>query len=128
MYIKVKEAAQIMGITIQSVYQAIRYTTLKAKKINDVLYTTNEWIEEYRKHLCSKQEHSRYNGRNVFDKEKGEYSLQMASEMTSIPVHTLYYMIDTGKIKAFRRGVYWVITDQEIQRACNILEEKRKTA
>lgn len=127
-YLNVKQASQVMDVTIQAVYQAIRYGSLQATKRLDRLYTTQEWIDAYRENLGSKQLHSTFNGRKRFNEEKGELSMRMAADRLGVPVHIVQWMITQGRIKGFKRGAFWVIPEEQLTRAAQIIEENRKMA
>lgn len=124
-YLKIPEAALIMGITQQAVYKQIRRYALKATKILGVTHTTLDWIEEYNKHKHSKGRHSIFNGRPVFDEEKGEYSVCMVAERLGVDRMFVLNRILKGEIIAFKRGSYYVIRDEHLQL---YLQEQEKGA
>lgn len=128
-YMTVKEVAIMLGLTVQAIYQAIGKKNLKCKKIEGIKYTTQEWLEEYRKFLHSKQKHSRYNGKHVFDESRGFYSVQMVADMLGIRKHFVYDMISEGKIQCLRRGNYKIVLKEEFEKVKeSIIERACKSA
>lgn len=126
-YIDINQASKHMGVTIQAVYQAIRLGVLKATKRNGQKFTTLAWIEEFQSNKWSKQLHSRVNGKKVFRPESGELSIKMAAEKLNVPRHYIADHLKRGTIKGFRRGAYWVIHEEELQKLVNV-EYKQKQA
>lgn len=114
--INVKHASKLMDCTIQNVYCLIRRLALKAVKRGRVLYTCEEWIENYYENWHSKDLHSTFNGRKVFDREKGELSKNMVVEDYGLPHTSIDFWIRIGKLKTVRKGSYHVIMRPEIER------------
>ncbi len=123
-YIKISDAARIKCCTVQALYQAMQRGVLKRKKINGKLYTTKEWLQEYEEALNSRQEHAVFNGKPVFNPEKGEYSIEQFAKLIGQEPHNVYWHMTLGKIKAIRRGYYWVIRKDQLQAAQEYFQER----
>ncbi len=78
--------------------------------------TCDEWIEEYYDHKRSKDEHSIWNGRKVFDPNRGELSLNMVARELGLAKVTMYYYIHSGKLKSYRKGHYIVVLRDDLER------------
>jgi hypothetical protein len=94
----------------------IRRLSLKAVKRQGKIYTCDEWIEEFYENKRSKDLHSIFNGRKVFDPEKGELSLRMVYEELGVAKTSALYYIQSGRLKATRKGHYYVIDRVELDR------------
>lgn len=94
----------------------IRRLSLKAIRRDGKLYTCEEWIDDYQLHKRDKDFHSIFNGRKVFDPEKGELSLQMVCAELGVSKTTVIYYIHTGRLKSSRKGHYYVIARSELNR------------
>lgn len=78
--------------------------------------TCDEWIEEFYENKRSKDLHSIWNGRRVFDPEKGELSLNMVAAELGLAKPTMYYYIHSGKLKSYRKGHYVVVMRDDLER------------
>lgn len=78
--------------------------------------TCEEWIEEYYENKRSKDVHSIWNGRKVFDPEKGELSLNMVAKELGLAKPTMYYYIHSGKLKSSRKGHYVVVLRDDLEK------------
>ena len=124
----VTEAAKLLGVTIQAVYQAIRRKALQAKKRDGVLYTTDDWIGHYLQNLHSKQLHACYNGAKTFSEKNGEYSAKYVAKKFGMTEFQVYFNIRQGKIRAYKKGMYWIIPIEEMENVAQVAEELRKIA
>ena len=114
--ISIKAASKKMGCTIQNAYDLIRRLSLKAKRQDGKLYTCDQWIEEYYETCHSKQVNSTFNGRKVFDRSRGEYSIKDAAEMLRANEDSVEYWVRTGRLRTIRKGCYVVVMKKEIER------------
>ena len=110
------KAAKLMECTVHNVWAMIRRLSLKAVKRDGKLYTCEEWIDEYQLNKRNKDFHSIFNGRRVFDPEKGELSMQMVCQELGVCKTTVMYYIHTGRLKTSRKGHYYVIARSELNR------------
>lgn len=127
-YISAREASEIMKITVQATYQAIRWGSLKHVKQDGKILTTREWIDEYQLNKHSKQLHAQYNGKPTFNPDQGDLSILHVCQLTGLTEGKIHYEIKQGRIKAFRRGVYWVIREEELANIQKIADLQHKTA
>lgn len=121
-YITLKKAAEKMKLTYVAVYRAAKRKSLKSVKINEVLHTTEGWINEYKKNWRNKEIVSRFNGRKTFDESLGEMSVKKAAKVLGIKRANLYNLIYAGEIKSIRKGVYHIITHKDIENYVNKVE------
>lgn len=124
--INVYAAQKLMGCTLQNIWQLIRWQSLKAVKVNGKLHTCVEWIEEYQATKDNRQLHSTYNGRKVYDEEKGLFSLKTVCEQTGLSRPTLDFHMSTGRLKTRRKGMYYVVTKESLDNFKAYLAEKEK--
>jgi hypothetical protein len=105
----------------------IRRLSLKAVKVNEKWHTCEEWIEEYYDNKRSKDLHSVFNGRKVFDPERGELSVNMVAKELGVVKTAVQYYLETGRLKSIRKGHYHVILRPELERfmaeECRVQEE-----
>lgn len=78
--------------------------------------TCEEWIEEYQENKRSKDLHSVFNGRKVFDPASGELSINQVCEALGKANNTVRYYIKTGRLRTERKGAYYVILQSELDR------------
>lgn len=97
-------------------WSLIRRLSLKAVKRCDKLYTCEEWIEEYYEHKRSKEVHSIFNGRKVFDPALGELSVRTVAKELGVHEKCVNYYINTGRLRVMRKGYYLVIMREELNR------------
>jgi excisionase family DNA binding protein len=115
-YISVNEAAALLGVTKQAVFQAIWRRTFKAIKHGKRTFTTVEWANEFKEHWHSKQEHSMFNGEKVYSQEKGHMSVRMVANAVGVKEQMIYDMIKEGKLKALKKGCHIVICQEEFDK------------
>ncbi len=80
------------------------------------MYTCEQWIEEYYENKRSKDLHSFFNGRKVFDESRGELSVSMVASELGVAKTNINYYIKTGRLKTFRKGHYHVVLRSEFER------------
>jgi hypothetical protein len=103
-----------MKCGLHNIWALIRRLSLKAKKVDDKWHTCEEWIEEYYENKRSKDLHSIFNGRKVFNSL--ELSANMVAEELGVHKNSVIYYIRTGRLKSFRRGQYHVVDRAELDR------------
>lgn len=124
-YIKIAEAAQYLELTQQLLYKQIRRYVLKSKKINGITHTTIEWLEEYLKNRDTFH-HATYKSRPVNDPQRGEYSVAYVAQMLDIPKSKLLNWIIHGKVRAGRKGSYYVIYQDQLDELLQKKEQQRQ--
>lgn len=78
--------------------------------------TCEEWIDEYHENKRSKDLHSVFNGRKVFDEAEGELSIAMCAKELGVAKCNVNYYVRTGRLRTFRKGAYHVILRSEFER------------
>jgi len=114
-WIDAYQAAKKMDCKVHNVWAMIRRLSLKSKKIDGKLYTCDQWIEEFLENKRNKDFHSIFNGRKVFDPDKGELSLSMVAKELNLAKRTLFYYIHSGKLKSHRKGHYIVVLRENLE-------------
>lgn len=108
------QAAEVLGITRQAIYWAIKNKKLKAQKpLYHQLIITLEDVEAYRKNMYCR-DYSRFKGELLYDVSKGEYSLRKAAEYLGLGYNKLYHLTKTGKIQANRKGAAWIFMKSDL--------------
>jgi len=111
--INVYEAQKIMNCGAHNVWLLIRRLSLKAVKRGGKWHTCEEWIEEYYENKRSKEHHSIFNGRKVFN--ENELSVQTVSDELGITVAGVHYHINSGNLKSMQKGAYHVILRSDLE-------------
>lgn len=124
-WMKVPEAANYMGCCQMNVYKQMSRGVLKYKLIRGVKHTCPEYIQEYWSALHSKQEHSVFNGRPVYDESRGELSVEMCARQLGVERCSVHFACRTGRLKCIRRGRYFVVTQEDLNNYKAQLEEKK---
>ena len=113
--ISVREAALIHGVEVGAIYIAIAKNRIKARKDpNSGRWEVNrESLEKYR---CNKysRNFSMRNGRLIFDKEQGLYSIAQTVDLLETNAQDIYYQIRKGELKASRSGAAYVLHIDDI--------------
>lgn len=121
------EAGQYARVTRQAIYVALKAKRLKATKLNNRWKIKKEDLDEYRGNKYNR-DLRKQNGELVFDMEKGHFSVPQVCKVLSASLNRpyslnhLYYLIRSGKVKAFRKGYAWVIHKDD---AIALLEKER---
>jgi excisionase family DNA binding protein len=123
-YYTITQAAKYLSVTPQHVYKQIRRRVIKAVIIKGNLLTTQDWLDEYHAHKYSKSEHATFNGRLAFSEEKGEYSVGMCAQKLGVDRQFILSRIQRGSLKAYRRGVYYLILKADFEEFVAALEKK----
>lgn len=122
-YITITKAAQLAGITKQTMFAATRKHVLQYKVIEGIRYTTKEWLNEYLSNRFNRQR-VYYNGAPLFDFLKGEWSVKMTAAYLQCTIQHVHFLLRTGRIKSFRRGSYHVVFKDSVTQMLSELQEK----
>lgn len=125
----ITEASDVMNLTRQAVYVAIKLNKLKAFKEEK----SSRWMirkEDLENHKRQRYCRSRslYEGKPLYDEEAGEYSVANAAKILRFKTQKLYYLIRIGRIKSKIRGNAYIITKDDIERYRREKKKKRKKA
>lgn len=108
------QAAKYGHVSRQAYYVALKKGRLKATQINRKWYIKKEDLDEYRGNKYN-PDLRKQDGELVFDMEKGHFSVPQVCKILSYflnrpyPLNYLYYLVRSGKVKAFRKGYAWII-------------------
>lgn len=122
-YILVKKVASMVDVHPVTVYKAIRLGRLRSVKVaypkkhprssGFITVTTQEWIDEWRATLHDKSI-QKFNGRQMYDKSKGELSTGMARKLLGYSKNKFDYYIQKGHIKFIKKGFYYVLDISDV--------------
>ena len=128
--VSIAEAAEILGVTKQAAYVAIKNGRIPATKCTD----TKKWVitvddvEAYKQSKYSRAL-SRHNGEIIFNKSKGLYSVREAAQILDVPTQKLYYAVRLGYLKSHKGGASWVVHIDDIRAyEASYLTRKEKKA
>lgn len=126
--ISIKKAAELSKVTQQAIYVAIKKKKLKASKNGSRWSIQVKDLKEYRKNRYSR-EYSFYEGKPIFDKEKGFYSIREVAEILKVPKQKIYYATRENQIISSRKGGALVIhIDDVVKYLHNYLLKERKAS
>ncbi len=123
--VSITQAADLNDVTRQAIYVAIKLNKLKASKDSTHWAIHLDDLEAYRKQKYSRSK-SMYNGELVYDPTKGYYSVNQVSKMLNVPAQKIYYATRMGQLKAHRKGVAWVIYEDDMKAYAEEFVGKRK--
>jgi len=112
--VSINESAEILGVTRQAIYVAIREKKLRAKKELSHWVVQKEDLEDYRLNKYSRSR-ATYKGELLFDNEKGCYSIHQVAKLLGVRYQTIYYAIRIGMLKAKQKGFAWVIHSPDLE-------------
>ena len=115
------EIREEYGINPQCVKNAIHKQRLKAKKVNGRWMIKETDLHHYLDNRHSRKL-SRINGALIFDKEKGEYSVNEASNILKCNPQHVYYACQSKKIKCSKKSKAWVIKLDDIERYKKVMK------
>lgn len=105
----VNETAEILGVTRQAVYLAIRLKKLEVEKIDLKWRISQEELEEFKKNRYDHTKTTRPDGALKFDPSEGRYSIRQFAEFYEVPRQRIYYLIHAKRIKYTRDGSSLII-------------------
>lgn len=112
-YITIRQASDLTGKTYQAMNQAKQRGTLRSVMIGGISYTTKQWLSQYEKSNMSRT-YLVKNGKRLYNKEEGRYTVHEASILVGVGHQRLYHMIRIGLIKSDRVGSYHIIRSEYI--------------
>lgn len=113
-YIRLRQAANNMGVTYHNLRYAVLRKSLQAVRINGMLHTTDGWLAEYQKNRRDREKTARFNGKKTFEDQREEFSTKRVAMMLGIKKQHVYWLIYTGQLKTMRRGSYHVVTQESL--------------
>ena len=119
----ISQAAKSSGVTRQAIYFAIKMQRLNAKRENDVWLISEKDLKDYSKTKYSRSK-SRKEGKLIFDKSKGFYSIVEAAKFLQKSTNQIYYLVRMGKLKSHRQGSAIVIQDTELYKYAEFTNKK----
>jgi len=114
--VSISEAALINGVSRQAIYGAIdkkRFKAIKDPKSGRLRITLAD-LEEYRRTKYSRN-FSKKDGKLIFDKEKGLYSVAQAAELIGVDPWDIYYSIRKGELNPSRNGAAYILHIDDIK-------------
>jgi excisionase family DNA binding protein len=123
--ITVKEASQISGTQVQSLYVAIKKGRLKAKRkeFSQRFELARSDLENYLDKKYDRTD-SKFEGKLRWDKKKGEFSVSEAANFLGVPTNLLYYFIRSRKMAYMKKGSSYVLHMEELLRVKTNLIDK----
>lgn len=110
-YVKVPEAAKLIGSTLGCVYSAIQDNRLTSFKLNGSYHILTDNIIYFIKNRWNRAIHSKYQGEPLFDEK--HLSVKMAAQKSKLSVHQIYYLMRRNIIELPKRnGSYFITPDQ----------------
>jgi excisionase family DNA binding protein len=126
-FISIREAASRLKVSYQALSQAIKRGTLRCKRMHNMIYTTEEWLKEFKEDKAKNTEKVKIGGKKVFSSSR--CTVKKAAVILGIPPHHLYFMLRQGKVKSERIGRYYVIPIEEVEKAKDAMKQNEcKTA
>ncbi len=113
MNISILQASKLRNCTKQSIVYALKKNRLKGEKID------GKWMLKYQDfidYINSRwdRKYSKFNDEPLYNREKGEYSVEEASRLLCMNIQRVYYALRNGKINGFKKKKSWVIRIQDI--------------
>ena len=124
LFVSVSQAAKIKNVTRQAVYLAIKLKRLKAYKIDEKWLIYKKDLQEYDERRYSREFHSSFYGKPIFDDEKGYVSVDKASLIIGVPKQKIYYAIRRRILPAKRKKAAYVLYVEDLMKYKFSLEKK----
>ena len=130
-YLSIDQAADLMHCTRLAIYKAIRKKRLSAHKIwikyktgstRFKWHVTQEDLDKYNESRY-KRDFSTHEGKPLYDKEKGEYSVNEVAEILKKPREWIYNKIKSKRLVASKKRSSWIISTDEIQKFMKLADK-----
>ncbi len=121
--VSVREAAQMMGVTTQAVYVALRKKMLKKNKIAERVYIDVEDVQYYIDHKYDRSRTKNSDGQKRFNSELGLYSVRNLAQIFGVLPTRIYYLLAAGKIKHYRIGSVYVLQVDDLVATMKLVRE-----
>lgn len=119
------EAGKVLDIGRYAVWKALKKKRIRGEKNGGQWTFTLQDLEEYRMNKFDRK-FSTYNGQPLYDKTKGEYSINEASKLLACPVQHLYYAARMKKIQTTKKKCAWVIHENDINEYRKVMRLGKK--
>lgn len=119
--LSVIQAAHYLDVTPTAVRLAIKENRLAGFKKNNKLCISLSALEEYKLNKYNPL-NKRVNGEKIFDPAQGVCTVQCARKMIQqqlnieIANNSLYYMLRIGVIPSLRKGRYWILKIEDVEK------------
>lgn len=114
--VTVLEAAKMLGVSNQAIYIAVYkglIFTQRSPKNRKIMIKIAD-LEAYKKSRWL-QDNLKRDGELVFDQSKGIYSVTKTADLLGIPESRIYREVNSGVLKAHKKGKFWVIHIDDIR-------------
>ncbi len=118
-----REAAQMMGITTQAVYVALRNKSLKSEKLNNRIVINVEDVKKYRSQRYDRAKSKNEDGSLVYNPDLGLFSVQNLAQIFGVTQQRIYYLISRKKLDFYRRGSAYVIPVIDLTSTMKLVRE-----
>ncbi len=118
------QAAEILCITRQAVFAAIKLKKLKGTKEHSRWSISEEDLDEYKRNKYNR-DYSVYNDAPLYDQSKGEFSVKKASEECRLKKNQVYYFIRKGCLRSHKKRAAWIIDADGINDLKRMIEERK---
>ena len=120
-----REASQHLNVGKAAVMSAIKKNRLPAiKKEGRWTFNTND-LDEYKRNRFDRKL-SVVDGKPLYDKTKGEYSVNDAAKLLGCSVQHLYYACRSNKIHTTKKRFTWIIKTEDIIEYRQVMQIGRK--
>lgn len=107
-YITVKEAAKILGLTTQAVFIAMKKGKLVCNRNHGRWKLSLTSVNAY-PNIRYNASYKKINGKLVYDRSKGLYSVTQLADILNVPPQKIYYLIRRNVIPSQRIGKAYII-------------------
>jgi excisionase family DNA binding protein len=126
-FITLRQAASFIGISYQAVNQAVKRGTLEYRLIKILVsykgtlrekfvkHTTVRWIYDFQENKRDVTRLKVY-GKLIFDEEDGTYNVDKVCQILSMTKRQVYHLVSSGQIKAQRKGFYYVVFKEAVEK------------
>lgn len=120
-----REAAKASKCTTAAIFAAIKSKRLAAHRVGFRWYLHRDDLQSYKKTRYSRQ-YSKYKGKPLFEKEKGERSATDAAKEVGSTVQMMYHYLRCRRLPFKKKGVAYVLDAKDIESFKQELEKSSK--
>lgn len=120
-YFTIREAANLLGVTPQSIYLALKNKRIEAEKVNKCYKIT---LSALRKYQMSKHDRSLSkdeNGNFILNPKEGRFSPRQLATYFNVPYGRIYYLIERRKIKYSKYKAGYIILVEDFDKMKEII-------
>ena len=106
-------AGKFLKISRFAVWNAVKNNRIKGVKLGGQWAFTRKQLDAYKQSKYDRK-YSKIGDEVLYDKDKGEYSINEAAKLLGCPEQHVYYACRSNKIRSSKKRFAWIINENDI--------------